>query len=58
MWETSDYVKFLQIYWNYEILYNIKCKEYTNKTLKHAALEHLRQELKENGKLNPLIIIK
>ncbi len=50
-WRSAEYVKVLQIYRNYEILYNVRHCNYTNKPLKVAAFNQFLKEVNDAGKL-------
>ena len=46
-WNTNN-ILFLQVYQQYPTLWNIKDKDYSNKSLRDASFKELMSELKEN----------
>ncbi len=56
-WRATDYITFLRCYCNYEILYNVRRKDYTNKPKKIAVFRQLLEALNnEDGKLHDDLI--
>lgn len=48
-WDGNQIISFLNIYENYEILWNITLKEHMNKLKRESAFEKLLKELNESG---------
>ena len=48
-WRTNNILLFLQVYQQYPILWNIKDKDYSNKSLRDANFKGLMSKLKEKS---------
>lgn len=53
-WNTSNITLFLQVYQQFPTLWNIKDKDYSNKSLRDASFKLLMSELKENQLLGEM----
>jgi TRAP-type mannitol/chloroaromatic compound transport system substrate-binding protein len=48
-WNSNEIIKFLDVYERYEILWNVRCDEYANKSKRETAFKNLLQEIKDRG---------
>lgn len=53
-WNTSNISLFLQVYQQFPTLWNIKDKDYSNKSLRDLSFKQLMAELKENQLLGEM----
>jgi hypothetical protein len=51
-WNVNEIIKFLELYETYEMLWNIRHQDYTNKNMREASFEKLVLELREQGSEN------
>jgi hypothetical protein len=48
-WNSNEIAKFLEIYETYEILWNIRLYDYSNKNKRESAFQKLMKELRDDG---------
>lgn len=49
-WNPSEILKFLDLFKEFDVLYNITHKDYLNKPLKTTKMQNLLQLINDNGK--------